>query len=295
MEALGAVRTSRTARCRRVRDSTGGSSETFDPQQRAGLHAIEMNKPAPDFFEGGVLGNGGLGVIVCTRPDAVVLYFGHNNVWDIRLAENNRDKLLTFDEVWERLRSLLDAGRPRRAVARLLARRRHRDHGGPRPLPGHLVQGLLRDGRRELRPGIPAPVAMRIVGPRFRPPEGRAARASRPHRHAGYARSPSSSTARSATLEIFVEMTSDRLWMRMIDADGVPIEAPFDRARLIPEAGVSGGVDRRPETPWPSGRCCRRSEMLATRTGPSALGFASHGSVAPEFVPAGPFVGSRAD
>ena len=41
-----------------------------------------------------------------------------------------------------------------------------------------------------------------------------------------------------ATLEIFVEMTSDRLWMRMIDADGVPIEAPFDRARLIPDAGV---------------------------------------------------------
>ena len=52
--------------------------------ERAGLHAIEMNKPAPDFFEGGILGNGGLGVIVCTRPDAVVLYFGHNNVWDIR-------------------------------------------------------------------------------------------------------------------------------------------------------------------------------------------------------------------
>ena len=64
---------------------------------------IEMNKPAQDFFEGGVLGNGGMGVIVCTRPDAVVLYFGHNNVWDIRVAENNRDKLLTFDEVWERL------------------------------------------------------------------------------------------------------------------------------------------------------------------------------------------------
>ena len=44
-------------------------------------------------------------MIVCTRPDAVVLYFGHNNVWDIRLAENNRDRLLTFDEVWERLRT----------------------------------------------------------------------------------------------------------------------------------------------------------------------------------------------
>ena len=79
--------------------------QTFDPQQRAGLHAIEMNKPAPNFFEGGILGNGGLGVIVCTRPDAVVLYFGHNNVWDIRVAENNRDTLLMFDEIWDRLRA----------------------------------------------------------------------------------------------------------------------------------------------------------------------------------------------
>ncbi len=27
-----------------------------------------------------------------TRPDAVVLYFGHNNFWDIRIAENNKEK-----------------------------------------------------------------------------------------------------------------------------------------------------------------------------------------------------------
>ena len=48
--------------------------EVFDAQERAGRHAIEMNKPAQDFFEGGVLGNGGLGAIVCGRPDAVVIY-----------------------------------------------------------------------------------------------------------------------------------------------------------------------------------------------------------------------------
>ncbi len=34
------------------------------------------------------MGNGGMGVVVTTRPDAIALYFGHNNVWDIRIAEN---------------------------------------------------------------------------------------------------------------------------------------------------------------------------------------------------------------
>jgi alpha-L-fucosidase 2 len=32
-------------------------------------------------------------VVVCTRPDAVILYFGHNNVWDIRIAENHKEEL----------------------------------------------------------------------------------------------------------------------------------------------------------------------------------------------------------
>ena len=65
---------------------------------QAGLHPIIAKRPAPNFFEGAVLGNGGLGAIVTTRPDAVVIYFGHNDVWDIRIAENNREKIGTFQE-----------------------------------------------------------------------------------------------------------------------------------------------------------------------------------------------------
>ena len=58
------------------------------------------DRPCPDFFSGAVLGNGGLGVVATTRPDGIVLYFSHNNVWDIRIAEDNREKIGTFKEVF---------------------------------------------------------------------------------------------------------------------------------------------------------------------------------------------------
>ena len=59
--------------------------------QTAARYPIVMDKPAPGFFEGALLGNGGMGVVVTTRPDAVCLHFGHNNVWDIRVTENHQD------------------------------------------------------------------------------------------------------------------------------------------------------------------------------------------------------------
>ncbi len=64
------------------------TTSTFRSIDRAGLHPIVCERPAPGFFQGALLGNGGLGVVVTTRPDAVVLHFGHNNVWDIRVAED---------------------------------------------------------------------------------------------------------------------------------------------------------------------------------------------------------------
>jgi alpha-L-fucosidase 2 len=73
--------------------------------QQAKKHSISINKPAPDFFEGALLGNGGMGVVVTTRPDAVVLYFGHNNVWDIRIAEKHRLEIGTFDSVFNMVKA----------------------------------------------------------------------------------------------------------------------------------------------------------------------------------------------
>src|SRR5690554_5839708 len=74
--------------------------------EQAQRHSIRMTKPAPNFFEGALLGNGGMGVVVTTRPDAVVLHIGHNNVWDIRIGEENQEKIGTFAEVFDKVKRI---------------------------------------------------------------------------------------------------------------------------------------------------------------------------------------------
>lgn len=84
-------------------------AQVINPSQGAAIasrYPIVCNKPAPRFFEGALLGNGGLGVNVTTRPDAIVLYFGHNNVWDIRIAENHREAIGTFEEVFNKVKNI---------------------------------------------------------------------------------------------------------------------------------------------------------------------------------------------
>lgn len=74
-----------------------------DTLAMAGKHSIARDLACPDFFEGALLGNGSLGAVLCTRPDGIVLYFGHNNIWDIRIAEGHKDKIGTFADVWPRV------------------------------------------------------------------------------------------------------------------------------------------------------------------------------------------------
>lgn len=66
-------------------------------------HSIHRDIASPDFFEGALMGNGDLGVVVCTRPDGIVLHLGHNSIWDIRIAEDHKDVVGTFDELWARV------------------------------------------------------------------------------------------------------------------------------------------------------------------------------------------------
>ena len=92
-------------------ETKGQAAEVASPSQvnaleRAKRYPLEMNKPAIDFFEGAVLGNGGMGVVVTTRPDAIHFHFGHNNIWDIRVAENNQEKTGTFAEIFARVKAL---------------------------------------------------------------------------------------------------------------------------------------------------------------------------------------------
>lgn len=58
-----------------------------DIAEIAKTHSIKREIASPDFFEGALMGNGNLGVVACTRPDAIVLYLGHNDIWDIRVEE----------------------------------------------------------------------------------------------------------------------------------------------------------------------------------------------------------------
>ena len=68
-------------------------------------HTIKHELAAPDFFEGALMGNGNLGLVVCSRPDGIVFYLGHNDIWDIRIEEGHKDKIGTFQEIWERILS----------------------------------------------------------------------------------------------------------------------------------------------------------------------------------------------
>jgi hypothetical protein len=187
---------------------------TIDSFTRAGQHPIALNKPAVRFFEGAVLGNGALGAIVCTRPDAVAIHFGHNNVWDIRVDESHASEVLTFDEVFEKVSavpehyaSLEDDPWCKAYFARM--REPYRKLY-PRPFPCGTL--LLAFDRREAE----------LLGHTL-------------HIDAGLCEVRFLVQGVPATLQIFVEPDADRVWLRMVNAGGQPISAPFNRIRLIPD------------------------------------------------------------
>lgn len=184
----------------------------------ASRHAIEQLGPAVNFFQGGILGNGGLGAIVCTRPDAMVIHFGHNDVWDIRISEKNRDKLLTFPEVMARVLAIPATTRflaqdPWFAAYLNITEENYRKPY-PRPMPCGTV--LLGWDRR---------LPVDVLGHRVDPGDGTCivrllVRGAEVHVH------------------IFVDMTADRLWISSRTPEGVPCPAPFNRLSLLPDHGT---------------------------------------------------------
>lgn len=204
------------------KSATARSSDDWQSIDRAGLHFIERNQPAVDFFQGALLGNGGLGVVVTTRPDAVVIHFGHNDVWDIRLAEDNREKLGTFEELFRRVRQIPADRSPEsepwlREYIEMAGANYRKPY--PRPFPcGTLLLGF---DRRQAE----------LLGHRL-------------HIDSGLCEVRFLIGGKLSVLEIFADLTADRLWLRMADETGRPCGAPFERLRLIPDPEAAGTMPR---------------------------------------------------
>ena len=190
----------------------------FSSFDRAKLHPIEMNKPAIGFFDGALLGNGGMGAVVTTRPDAIVIYFGHNNVWDIRVAEDNREKIKTFDYVFKKVSAIPDTlalltDDPWYAEYSAMAAENYRKPY-PRPFPcGSVLLGF--DLRNAELLGHSLDISTGICDVYLLTTEGK-----------------------KIKLQVFTDMTDDKLWMRLVDENGDQVKSIFDRVRVMPDPSI---------------------------------------------------------
>jgi len=230
------------------------AQDSFSSFEQAKLHTLTYDRPAPDFFEGALLGNGGMGVVVTTRPDAVVFYFGHNNVWDIRIAENNREKIGTFKEVFNRVKSIPDTLKLLtedtwyREYSLMAAENYRKPY--PRPFPcGSVLLGFDRRNvemighRLDISDGLcevylltndntspPAPLHRGEGGSRHR--SLKSLQPIFPHSSSSLEQQISDDQ-KIVILQVFTDMTSDRLWFRLVDELGNPCENVFDRIRVM--------------------------------------------------------------
>jgi len=185
------------------------ASFPLDPVERAARHTIVRDLPATSFFEGAVLGNGHMGVIVTTRPDSVKIYFGHNSVLDIRAKYVPLDELGTFEDLWGKYkkgdRGWLEAYNKKATEPS--------DTQEPRPWPcGSLFIGFDRRDTELL--GHVLNIGTGLLEVRFLV------------------------HGEPQSLQAFTDLTADRLWMRMVDLKGREVPAPFLRIYLSPQEGM---------------------------------------------------------
>ncbi|HSH18834.1 MAG TPA: hypothetical protein VLA03_00185 [Draconibacterium sp.] len=191
------------------------NENSFSSFEKAKQHPIEFNKPAIDFFEGALLGNGAMGVVVTTRPDGIMMYFGHNNVWDIRLAEDNKEELGTFEYVFNKVKAIADTLKlltddPWYAKYSKMAAENYRKPY-PRPFPcGSVLLGFDRRNAEMLGHKLDISNGLCEV----------------------YLLS---SDKQKLTLQLFTDMNSDKLWMQLLDENGKLCKNIFDRVRVMPD------------------------------------------------------------
>lgn len=179
--------------------------------EKAAAHPIVSKRPAVDFFEGAVLGNGGLGAIVTTRPDAIEIHFGHNDVWDIRIAEKNREEIGTFKEVFAKIKAISGNLDDDKWFADYRAKCRE-NYAKPYPRPFPCGRAVLWFDRREAE----------LLGHRV-------------NIDSGLCRIDFLIRGKKVFFELFADMTEDKLWGRMVTDSGEPVEAPFKYITLLPD------------------------------------------------------------
>ena len=187
----------------------------LDGFARAGLHPVTHGGPAPNFFSGAVLGNGALGVVVCTRPDAIVLRLGHNDVWDRRISTAAVGRVGTFAEIFARVAAIHDDGR-------LLE---------DDPWFGEYCRDVQSDYRAEFP--RPYPCGSLILGWDYREYEvlGHRLDVSTGRCQVRLRRADGELFG----VEVFCERGADRLWIATTDSAGEPVPPMFTRVRLVPD------------------------------------------------------------
>ncbi len=190
-------------------------AKKFSSFERAKNHSPVYNGPAPDFFQGALLGNGAMGVVVTTRPDAVVLRFGHNNVWDIRIAEKHKKEIGTFNYVFNRISKIPDT------LALLTEDPWYKEYSEmtadnyskpyPRPFPcGSVILGF--DRRKAEMIGYRLDISNGLCEVKLL-----------------------TSNKKELFLQLFTDMQEDKLWMQLVDRKGVKQPNIFNRLKVIPD------------------------------------------------------------
>ena len=187
----------------------------FEPVNKSHHHPIIYDKPSVNFFEGAVLGNGAMGVVVTARPDAICFHFGHNNVWDIRVAENHRDEIGTFDEIFAKAKAMPETLNSIyedeffNQYLQLTGSNYAKPY--PRPFPcGTVILGL--DPRK-----------VEVTGHKI-------------HINNGLCEVYLLNNGKKNTLQIFADNDIDRLWFRLVDEDNIIQPSCFNRIRIMPDS-----------------------------------------------------------
>lgn len=190
----------------------------LDSVSIARKHPVTFEGPAPNFFEGALMGNGGLGVVVTTRPDAVCLHLGHNNVWDIRVRERNMDKIGTFQEVFLKIKEF--HANPENVELKewyetymTLMGENYLSVKYPRPFPCGTVM-LFYDRRDAEVLGHTLDISQGLVTVRILTVEG------------------------ISEVRIVVHPAEDKIVLRMFDSGGLAGKGIFNRIRVMPEKDI---------------------------------------------------------